>query len=122
MVVDANIVIAYLAGDKKIIAELSKFRLEGSILFLPTIVEAEILSFSKLSSTEKREAELFLEDNFYSVTLSKRIAHLAAWIRRTTNLKLPDAIIAATALDLNTTLITRDKAFKKIHDITIVTI
>ena len=38
-------------------------------------------------------------------------------IRKTNNLKLPDAIIAATAHYLNIPLITADKGFKTIDDI-----
>lgn len=46
MTIDANIVIAYLAGDNPVVQTLSDWRKEGKLLFLPTVVETEVLSFS----------------------------------------------------------------------------
>lgn len=45
MTIDANIIIAYLAGDAEVIDVLSLWRETGKSLFIPTIAEAEVLSF-----------------------------------------------------------------------------
>jgi len=47
MTIDANIIIAYLTGDSKIVKALSGWKQAGVPLFLSSIVEAEILSFSE---------------------------------------------------------------------------
>lgn len=108
MTIDANIIIAYLAGEQGIVEALSRFREEGKLLLLPSIVEAEVLSFSGWSGDERVVTELFLGENFTSIPFDRAIAKIAAEIRCETKLKFPDAAIAATALFTNTPLITRN--------------
>lgn len=52
MTIDANIIIAYLAGDQKVVETISGWRREGRVLFLPSVVETEVLSFSKWMDDE----------------------------------------------------------------------
>lgn len=121
MIVDANIIIAYLGGDEKIIDLLSDVRREGTSLLLPTIVEAEVLSFSDWTSDERRATEQFLEDNFTSIPFDRSVARVAAKIRRETKIKFPDAAIAASALVTRTPLITKNyRDFKKVAGLKIV--
>ena len=47
MTIDANILIAYLAGDGAVIQALTHWRRDGMPLFLSTVAEAEVLSFSE---------------------------------------------------------------------------
>ena len=122
MTLDTNILIAYLAGEKRIIDFLDAWRMQGGFLYLPTIVEAEILSFSKWTAKEYTVAEKFLEENFISVPFDRPVARLAAQIRKTNTIKLPDAAIAASALYKGTPLVTRNtKDFKKIRGLDVVT-
>ena len=123
MTIDANIIIAYLAGEQEVIEILSQFRREGKILLLPTIVEAEVLSFSGWTKEECLATEAFLEENFTSISFDRHIAKFAAEIRRETRLKFPDAAIAATALFTNTPLITRNiHDFKKVSGLSLLKI
>ena len=46
-----------------------------------------------------------------------RIKHLAISIKQQKRIKLPDAIIAATAIKNNVLLVTADKDFEKISDL-----
>lgn len=123
MTIGANIIIAYLNGEQEVVETLSRFLQEGKILLLPTIVEAEVLSFSGLTKEERLVTESFLEENFTSIPLDRHIAKIAAEIRRQTKLKFPDAAIAATALFTNTPLITRNiRDFKKVPGLSLLKI
>lgn len=123
MTIDANIIIAYLAGDQEVIGALSQFRREGKILLLPTIAETEVLSFSSWTKEKCLVTEVFLAENFTSIPFDRHIAKVAAEIRRETKLKFPDAAIAATALFTNTPLITRNiRDFKKVPGLSLLKI
>ena len=121
MTIDANIIIAYLTGDQKIVKALSSWKQAGVPLFLSSIVEAEILSFSEWSGEERRDAESFLEENFVAISFDRAIARLAASLRRTGRIKLPDAAIAATALYTGSPLVTRNvRDFRRVNGLTII--
>lgn len=123
MTIDANIIIAYLGGDKPAIEKLTAWRGEGRPLFLSTVVETEVLSFSDWTPEERRLAENFLTGNFTSIAFDRTVARIAAAIRRTAKVKFPDAAIAATALFTHTPLVTRNQRdFRHIRDLTIITI
>ena len=123
MTIDANIVIAYLAGDKQVISTLSDWRERGLTLFLSTVVETEVLSFSGWSAREFRAIEVFLLENFTSIPFDRPVAAIAASIRRSTKTKFPDAAIAATALFTRTPPVTRNlRDFKAIAGLRIVTL
>lgn len=123
MTIDANIIIAYLTGEQEVIEALSLFRREGKILLLPTMVEAEVLSFSGWTKEECLATEVFLAENFTSIPFDRHIAKVAAKIRRETKLKFPDAAIVATALFTNTPLVTRNiRDFKKVSGLSLLKI
>jgi len=88
MTIDANIVIAYLAGERVVIETLSQWREAGQPLFLSTVAEAEVLSFSDWTLEESRATEAFLEEGFTSIAFDRRVAWLAAVIRQRTTIKL----------------------------------
>jgi predicted nucleic acid-binding protein len=50
------------------------------------------------------------------IDINSGIKHKAIEIRKEARLKLPDAIIAATAMSMDLPLLTADKAFSKIAD------
>jgi len=121
MTIDTNIIIAYLTGDEEIVNTLSDWKRAGVPLFLSSVVEAEILSFSEWTSEERRNAESFLEEHFVSIPFDRTLARLAASLRRTTRIKLPDAAIAATALYTGSPLVTRNiRDFRKVDGLTII--
>lgn len=55
-----------------------------------------------------------LLEQYATENIGRAIRDKAAWIKRTFKLKLPDAVIAATAMHLNAPLITRDKGFNRV--------
>lgn len=120
MTIDANIVIAYLGGEELIKEEIIGWREQGKPLFLPTVVETEVLSFTTWTPEERRVVEMFLEENFTSIPFDRTIARIAAAIRRDAKMKFPDAAIAATALFTRTPLVTRNlRDFRKIKEISL---
>ncbi|OGZ08569.1 MAG: hypothetical protein A3D65_04925 [Candidatus Lloydbacteria bacterium RIFCSPHIGHO2_02_FULL_50_13] len=122
MTLDSNIVIAYLAGDKAVVETLLRWKEGGKILFLPAIVESEVLSFPNMTTEERRCTEEFL-DSLNFVAFDKTMARVSADIRRNVNIKFPDAAIAATALAVHSPLVTRNvRDFKKIIGLAIVAI
>lgn len=123
MTIDTNIVIAYLGGDRSVVSALSLWQKEGRIFLLSTVAETEILSFLGFTPHELRETEKFIEENFASIHFDRRIARIAASIRREAKIKFPDAAIAATALYTRTPLVTRNvRDFRKVPSLNILTI
>jgi predicted nucleic acid-binding protein len=68
----------------------------------------EALSSPKISAEEERYINSFITDCII-VPLNNDIARNTIKLRRASKLKLPDAIIAATALTLGADLISRDE-------------
>lgn len=123
MTIDANIIIAYLAGDTAVIDTLSQWKQDGRALFLSTVAETEVLSFSKWTNKERVATEEFLGENFTSIPFDRDLARIAAGIRRKSKTKFPDAAIAATALFTGTPVVTRNvRDFKRIEVIRVVTL
>ncbi|MEK7201794.1 MAG: type II toxin-antitoxin system VapC family toxin [Patescibacteria group bacterium] len=122
MTIDANIIIGYLNGDAQLVATLTTWKQAGTPLLPPTIVEAEVLSFPRLTPSERQVIGKFLEEHFISVPCDRTIARLAASLRSTSSIRLPDAIIAASALVTNTVLATRNvRDFRNIQGLMLVT-
>lgn len=118
MTLDANIVIAYLGGDQHVIKTLCAWQAQGRTLFLSTVAEAEILSFSGFTAEELRATEEFIEDCFTPILFDRAVARIAANVRRDVKVKFPDAAIAATALFTHTPLATRNvRDFKNIPNL-----
>ena len=118
MTLDTNIIIAYLAGESAVVDAPTLFKNQGGALLLPTVVEAEMLSFSKWSAEERAVTERFLEENFVAIPCDRVVARIASHLGASSPIRLPDAIIAASALVTRTPLATRNaKDFKNITNL-----
>jgi predicted nucleic acid-binding protein len=123
MIFDTNIVIALLANEEPAVSIVSEWKVRGTPFFLPTVVEAEVLSFSKMTATERMGTERFLEASFISVPCDRTIARLAGRIRSAARIHLADAVIAATALTAHAPLVTRNiRDFKDVVELEVQTI
>ena len=123
MTLDTNIIIAYLAGEQSVIDSLSAWKARGLPLYVPTVVETETLSFSKLTPSQRVDTERFFDESFISVCCDRSIARLAGKIRSTMRVHLADAVIAATALTAHTPLVTRNlRDFKNVPGLEVQTI
>ncbi|MEK7499678.1 MAG: type II toxin-antitoxin system VapC family toxin [Patescibacteria group bacterium] len=116
MLFDTNVLIAYLKGEYSVVSFLQETR---STLYVSVVTMIEILALSKLSKGEIGIIREFLK-NFEIVELDTHVALEAALLCRQFKMKVPDSVIAATALYLHVPLATRDKAFFKIKNLEIV--
>lgn len=116
MVIDTNIIIAFLNGEKEVIDAITNWKKEGRTLLISAITFGEVLSLPILSYNEIEKIKIFL-GSFLSIALDNEIAESAAFLRRLYHVSLPDAAIAATALKYQVPLITRDRQFQKIKEI-----
>jgi hypothetical protein len=88
--------------------------LHAQKIFISAIVRAEVLAWSGHSAMSLAAA-LALLDACQLVPVNAMVADEAARIRRETGLKLPDALIAATAVLQNAALVTANaKDFRRV--------
>lgn len=114
LLLDTNTVLYVLEGD----LTLAKF-LQNKSLYLSIISELELLSFKKLSKIEVSNIKAFL-DEMMIINITDEIKKETIALRKNSNLKLPDCIIAATAITLNIPLISSDKQLKSINELDLV--
>lgn len=120
--IDTNILIAYIGGEEAIVNRIKQWRGQSAAFFISSITECELLSYPKLSREEEAKIEVFLKEHAIAVPFDGGRARSAAAIRRVTPaLKLPDAAIAALALEMRTPLVTRNvRDFKRIAGLEII--
>jgi len=112
---DTNAIIYYLQDDPRAVPILQGILDDPAIpVYISAVTEAELFSFPSLTDDEAQRIENILRTVFV-IPLDSQIARAAANIRRTYRVKLPDSVVAATALFTGSTLLTRNaQDFKKI--------
>lgn len=118
MLFDSNILIAYLEAEPSAVSFLLASKAQFQPLFVSIVSVSELLSLRSLSDEEIYRINGFV-DEFVVLPFDRRVAEIAGQLRRTYKLSLPDAVLAATAKLHNLPLITRDKIFSKIKEITV---
>ncbi|WP_426668981.1 type II toxin-antitoxin system VapC family toxin [Mucilaginibacter sp. McL0603] len=111
IVVDTSLIINLFNGVKEV-QELITDR----NLFVSIISEIEVLSFPNISTKDSELLKNFLSE-CYIVDIEPTIKEITIDIRSRFKVKLPDAVIAATAIYFDLPLFTMDKGFKKITDL-----
>lgn len=86
------------------------------ICYLSFISEMELLAFPGITEDERNTVRSFIADTVV-IDLNDSIKRLTIDLRIQYKLKIPDAIIAATAFYLNIPLISADKAFERIVEL-----
>jgi len=110
---DSNILIGFLNGDKKIIDWILERKRENKFsLSISFISKIEVLSLKELKNGQVNELEKFL-NSFYMVYLSDEIINLSAALRRKNFLSLGDAVVVATTISNKLILVTNDKVLIK---------
>lgn len=121
MTLDTNILIAYFNDQADIADAIERWQRDSKPLLISTITQTEVLSYARLAPKQIRLIQQFLT-SFVIVPYDAILANIAAYFRREYHLTLPDAAIAATALSADSPLVTRDKAFRKVSELTLVSI
>jgi predicted nucleic acid-binding protein len=107
---DTNILLYLLAGNESVKAFLR------DDLYISEITMIELLGLKGISA-QQLSIRRGLLDACYIVYLNEAIRDLAITIRQAKTIKIPDAIIAATALQMGIPLLTADKGFKKLQNL-----
>jgi predicted nucleic acid-binding protein len=114
--VDTNVFINLGSGNSSVDVELI-----NKALYYSVITEVELLGFSGISKFETDFfAQVLSECIPLEISYSIRVAAIS--LRKKYKLKTPDAIIAASAIELNIPLITADKDFNKVKELNVIII
>ena len=113
---DTNAVISLLQGNSSIEFKLS----QAGWIGISVISVIEFFSFPRLTTADNQIFSTFLQ-RIETVPLLDDLKFLqkVSALKLRTRLKLPDAIIAQSAIEKNATLITNDKDFSKIPTLVI---
>jgi len=111
IVVDTSFIINLFNG----VAEVQEL-ITNRNLFVSIISEIEVLSFPSLTDSDKVLIKNFLSE-CYIVDIEPAIKDITIDIRSRFKTKLPDAVIAATAMYFDLPLFTMDKGFERITDL-----
>ena len=112
VILDSNIII-YLSKGIIDIADL--MRSEEVKIWISIISYMEVLSFNFLSSEEEKFVRDLLQE-FFIIEINREIAEKTIQIRRKYKIRLPDAIICASASVTNAILITADTQLGKVRE------
>jgi predicted nucleic acid-binding protein len=111
-VLDSTVVINHL--NKKLDLDAFFDSIPEYEQYISIITEIEALSKYNMTSDDEKET-LDLIDRFTIIEIIPPIKDAAIHIRRATRMKLPDAVIAATAIVLDAVVLTNDTGFMKVQ-------
>ena len=101
MILDTNVVL-YHVQDRL------EEPLARGVFSVSFVTEIEVLSFPDIQPEEEEELRRMFSNDIGVVGLSRAIKERAIAVRRAHRLRLPDALIVATALELGVELLTND--------------
>ena len=117
---DTNIFIYYLNAEQHVEELFSKNFLTANNIFYSVLTEIELLSFPGLKESENRLIRELLE-KFLPISLTEEIKEKTIEIKKNFKIGIADAVIAASAIVLNASLVTRDESdFNKIKELTLI--
>lgn len=112
--VDTTILLYFLKGDLEVIEMISEMDIVISF-----ITELELLSFPQITDSSRRAISGLLK-NCHIVDINSDIKESTIMIRQQSKLKLPDAIVAATAFQSKLPLLTADKQFRTLSGLELI--
>ena len=112
--VDTNIIIKALSGDaacRNIIA--------NNKIYTSIVSEIELYSWNKITQYDIAAIDAFIAQCF-TYTFYSALKHSIIKLRKSFGLKLPDAIIIATAIDNGLTIISSESKFAKVENLSFI--
>jgi predicted nucleic acid-binding protein len=111
---DTNAILYYLKDDSNAVSLLREIFLHDAPVYISAITELELFAFPSLSAQEHALIDEIVS-TLSVIPVDSHIARLASFIRREYRLKVPDSVIAATAIFTGSALVTRNtRDFKKV--------
>jgi len=114
IVADTSLLINFFNG-----VDLAREILEDRTIWIATITEIELLCYPDLTTKEETLITSFL-DHCIRQDLTRTVTDKAIAIRKEYRLKVPDAIIAATALVSDLPLVTMDSDFNNVSTLDVI--
>lgn len=115
VVFDTNAFIYFIGGDVRL-APYSY-----STIYISEFTEIELKSRYEITNKELQQLDKIFED-IVILTFNNEIKERTIALRHKKKLKLPDALIVATAMWIDLPFITADKDFKNIPDLKLIMI
>jgi predicted nucleic acid-binding protein len=106
---DTNFILGLLKATPEALAIVTERDLLASSCAYSAVTRMELLGYPNITSDEERLISDRLS-KFTYLSISSEVEDLAIALRRTRKLKLPDALIAATAIHYSLELLTLDQA------------
>ena len=116
--IDNNAISSYFSGTLSENAMQLMADVIDQIPNISVITEIEALSWINVDKNKERIVQEFINDS-HVISLTPAVVKQCVNIRRSQKIKTPDAIIAATAIVHNLTLITSESDFKNIADLVV---
>ncbi len=113
LMLDTNVVIYSLGGNTDVTSLLNHKE-----HFISEVTEIELLGFHGLTAQDEKILNAYLSETRI-ISINASIKKLAIEIKRNYKLKTIDAIVAASAIYFDLSLVTADKTFKKIIELTV---
>ncbi len=107
---DTNILLYILDANESVGAFLE------DEMYVSEITVIELLGLKGITPKQLKIRKALLE-NCTVIYLNDAIRNMAISMKQNRIIKVPDAIIAATAMQMGMTLLTADKGFKKLQDL-----
>ena len=114
IVCDTNVLIHLLGKNSDVVNFL-----RGKELSLSVVTELELYAKPNLTEREEDIIDILVE-NCFVIELSQSIKQIVKKIRKVHKIKLPDAIIASTAIYLDIPLVTYDSDFENIDELKLI--
>ncbi len=106
---DTNVIIDTLNNDFDLLMFLDAF--PDCEIYINPIVAIEVLAKPNMNEHEETAARTLL-DSFKWIEFDKQVCDIAVTIRRSKELRLPDALIAASAILIGATVLSNDYHLK----------
>jgi predicted nucleic acid-binding protein len=114
ILLDTNAVLYLLNGDETLAVFLT-----GQEICISIITEIELLSFRKITEVERKKLVHFVS-LIQVLPLNDQVKNHAIEIRKTSQLKIPDSIIAGTSMAFQIPVLSSDKQLKTVKEIQLV--